>query len=267
MRSLIKISLVLIVYFLSISVNGEHENLQIHYIGHATVLIENQNLNLLTDPFFGDQILWGLKRKTPPAIEVTQLPRIDIVLISHTHPDHYDLDAIKKLSNKPTVVIPWRRGGALKKIGFPTIELCPWETYNQNGVKIIAVPAKHMWGHCLGYIIEIQGTTIYFTGDTKFFTDLDRLSEYKIDVMLLPYGGTPVVGSIWTTGQAAEVVNQIHPKVFIPIHWGTFNRWWTKKEPETPEMFCNIVNELSSEIRGVILQVGEKLTFDSKKRP
>lgn len=265
MRYLIKVSLVFIASFLLDSANGRCENLQIHYIGHATVLIESQNTNLLTDPFFGDHILWDLERKTPPATEVTQLPRIDIVLISHTHSDHYDLDTIKKLSNKPTVVMPWGRGGALEKLGFPTIELCPWETYSQDGFQIIAVPAKHMWGHCLGYIIKMQGTTIYFTGDTKRFKGLDRLSEYKIDIMLLPYGGTPVVGSIWTTRQAAEVVSQIHPKIFIPIHWGTFKRWWTKKEPETPETFCNIVKELSSEIRGVILQVGEKLTFDSKE--
>lgn len=251
----------MIALLLSVSANGEGENLQIQYIGHATVLIESQNTNILTDPFFGDHILWGLKRRIPPAMDVSCLPRIDIVLISHTHPDHYDLDAIKKLPNRPAVVMPWGRGGELKKLGFSTIELRPWETYSQEGFKITAVPARHMWGHSLGYVIEMDGTTIYFTGDTKCFKGLDRLSEYKIDVMLLPYGGTPLVGSIWTTREAACVVSRINPRIFIPIHWGTFRRWWTKKEPEPPGAFCNMVKELSAQTRGVILQVGEKLTL------
>lgn len=251
----------LIVFSLIVGLDVVSSNvfaLQITYIGHSTVLIEASGMNILTDPFFGNQILGGLKRHIPPAYQVQKLPPIDLVLISHTHPDHFDLEAINKLTNKPNIVIPWARKKDLKGLDFTIIELEPWETYNQEKIRITAIPAKHMYGHCLGYIIEIEGCKIYFTGDTKLFPELFRLKDKKIDIMLLPFGGYPGVGSIWTTIQAIEAIKIVQPKIFVPIHWGTFKRWWTTKEPESPEILIEMAEKEAPDSRGKILNIGEK---------
>lgn len=258
MKRLKRLYLILIIFIISSLTCGAIEPVQLYYIGHATVLIEGAGVKILTDPFFDDHIFWIKKRRIPPAIDVVDLPQVDIVLVSHIHPDHCDVKAIKKLSGKPIIIVPWGRGKKLRKEGFYVVELKPGEIVQQEGVTITAVPAKHLWGHCLGYIIDIHGTKIYFTGDTKLFKGFDRLKEYGIDVMLLPYGGTPVFGSIWTTKKAAQAVFQIRPQICIPIHWGTFKKWWTPKEPASPEKFRSIVNKYAPDIRCIILEVGEK---------
>ncbi|MFH1259713.1 MAG: MBL fold metallo-hydrolase [Elusimicrobiota bacterium] len=235
------------------------------FIGHATVLIEGQEINLLTDPFWGNQILGKVKRLIPPAVKVSELPRIDLILISHTHPDHYDLQAIEEIGikDKPIVIMPWGRGMQLKNLGYTVIELRAGQIYRQGKTTITAVTAKHMYGHCLGYLIEIDGKKIYFTGDTKFFSGLAQLKKEKIDLMMLPYDGYQIMGSVWTIGQALEAVKEVHPRLVIPIHWGTFNRWYTKKQAEPPEVFCNMIEKSAPEIRSLVLQPGENMDLDS----
>ncbi len=272
----ILVSFVLFFSSLQLSFAKETAKPQLTFIGHATVLIEGRDINLLTDPFFGNQILGKVKRLIPPAIEVRQLPRIDVVLISHTHPDHFDLEAIKKLTGQPVVILPCGRAKDLKNLDFVCVELRSGQSYRlsrgltfaatqpiKGKVTITAVTAKHMYGHCLGYIIEIDGKKIYFTGDTKLFAGLERLKEEKIDLMLLPYDGYPVMGSVWTINQAVIAVTQVHPRTVIPIHWGTFNRWWTKKQAEPPEVFCEMIKKSAPEISSLVLQTGESLNLDS----
>lgn len=129
-----------------------------------------------------------------PAVLPPDLKKIDFELISHTHPDHYNVTDIQKLPGHPTIIMPWCRGKQLKQLGFQVIELRPWASYESSGLKITATPAPHMWGHCLGYVIEIDGKKIYFTGDTKLFKSMNRIHEMGIDLMLLPYGGYPMLG-------------------------------------------------------------------------
>lgn len=79
------------------------------FVGHATVLIEGTETTLLTDPFFKPKMLW-LKRRVPAAFSPAEIPPLDAVLISHTHPDHFDTDALEKLSPRPVIIMPWGRG-------------------------------------------------------------------------------------------------------------------------------------------------------------
>lgn len=229
------------------------------YIGHATILIESNGARILTDPFFGNIILGGLKRQISPACKVEELPAINMVLVSHTHPDHFDKGAIASLKGNPKVIMPWGRGKELKEFGVTVIELKPWQMYKGEKIIITAIPAKHMAGHCLGYLIEFEHKKIYYTGDTKYFSGLERLEEQQIDIMLLPYGGNSLLGSIWTTEEASQAVKIVNPKVFIPIHWGTFKRWWTSKEPESPEEFLQIVKKRAPSIQGKVLRIGERI--------
>ncbi|MFH1283336.1 MAG: MBL fold metallo-hydrolase [bacterium] len=256
-RQIIILPLIIISFYKLVYASDlDLHKIKITYIGHATTVIEYRNRLILTDPFFKDK-LFLQKRKILPALFVEELPKIDIILISHTHPDHFDLSAIKALKNKPIVVMPWNRGKELKNAGFTVVELEPYRCYTYNQYTITAVPAKHMFGNCLGYIISTPDAVIYFPGDTDLFKGIDKLKDYKIDVMLMPFAGTPIVGSIWTSRRAVKVVEMLKPKTVIPIHWGTFVRLWTPKEPPTPYAFSADMKEQIPECSCAILQVGE----------
>lgn len=226
------------------------------FIGHATVLVEGRGATLLTDPFFKSKMLW-LKRRVPPARTPGELPPVDAVLISHTHPDHFDPDAIKALKPRPVLVMPWGRGQRLRKQGFEVVDLKPGESWTCKNVKITAVKARHNAWHNLGYLIEMDGKTLYFTGDTKLFCELEDLAAKSIDVMLMPYGGTPVIGNIWTLPQAVRAVVAVKPKVCVPIHRDTFTHWLTGRPSAPPERFQARLEREAPGTRCVILNPGE----------
>lgn len=276
------ISILVIVNFGIVNFAFAEEKSRLTYIGHATVLIESGEVNILTDPFWGDHIFGGLKRQIPAGMKITELPRIDLILISHAHPDHYDVEAIKEIgkgkgrgkenrehqiiNHRPIVILPWGRGKQLRKLGFPVVELRPWQSYKvensrDHSLQITAIPARHMWGHCLGYVVEIDGVKIYFTGDTKMFSGIERLNGQKIDLMLLPYDGYPVLGSVWTMEQAVKAVAMIQPKVCIPIHWGTFKTWYSFTTPPPPQTFAQMVEQTSPSVRCLVLKTGEMISF------
>lgn len=233
----------------------------ITFVGHATVLFQGSSATVLTDPFWADSILWGVTRSLAPAIPLSQLPSVDVVLVSHTHPDHFDSKAIQALNPKPIVVMPWGRGRSLKKKGFTVVDLEPWETWEHKGVKITAVPARHNAWHNLGYVVEMDGRKIYFTGDTKLFDDLSRLKEERIDLMLMPYGGTPVVGNIWSLPQAAEAVARVQPRFCMPIHWETMRSWLTGRPPTQPEIFFDQARAGAPDTRFLKVLPGESIAF------
>jgi L-ascorbate metabolism protein UlaG (beta-lactamase superfamily) len=245
--------------------SAETAPLTLTMVGNATVLIEGA-ARLLTDPFFGETILWGLKRAVPPAFPAPACPPPDLVLVSHTHPDHYRVKDIRSFPGAPTVVMPWERGRALRRSGLRVVELRPGQVTEQNGVRVTAVRARHMWGHCLGYLIEMDGRRLYFSGDTKLFPELSRLADPPVDVMMIPFGGTAVVGSVWTPAQAARAVATVRPRVLIPVHWDGIRSWWRKKSKETPEAFLTRVRVAAPATEGRILRAGESYSFPEAAR-
>jgi L-ascorbate metabolism protein UlaG (beta-lactamase superfamily) len=247
--------------FLSIAVHSHvAERPRLSFIGHATVLLEGTEATLLTDPFFKPKMLW-LRRRVLPSRTPAELPPVDVVLISHTHPDHFDPDAIRALTPRPVLVMPWGRGRRLRKQGFTVVDLKPGESWNCKNVKITAVKARHNAWHNVGYLIEMDGTKTYFTGDSKLFNGLKNLAGENIDFMLMPYAGTPVIGNIWTLRQAARAVSWVKPKAVVPIHMETFGHWITGKPSVGPEVFQNLLGTVTPETVCRLLRPGESLTM------
>ncbi len=163
---------------------------RITWIGHATVLIEIDGVRLLTDPFLRDRL--GPLRRHGPMPDLDAIGRVDAVLLSHAHPDHFDRASLRRLPGRPLIIVPRGLGRAVERSGFDAVEMLPDELTAVGSVGIRAVPARHgRWPRhpsaaTLGFLVE-GGSSVYFAGDTSLFLGLSRLAG-RVDLALLPIG-------------------------------------------------------------------------------
>ena len=182
--------------------------LRITHINHATMLIQIDGVNILTDPIWSERasfIPWmGPKRIRAPGVDIEDLPRIDLILISHNHYDHLDLATLRHLSesHKPTIIVGLGVEQLLASSGFGSVvELDWWQVYDAlpNGLKVVFVPARHgsgrgffdhdktLWG---GFVITSTAGNVYFAGDTgygDFFGDISKRFG-PLRLAILPIG-------------------------------------------------------------------------------
>ena len=159
--------------------------LRLTFINHATVLIQCEGLNIITDPVFSRRVspvsFAGPRRYRPAGLTAASLPSIDAILISHTHYDHLDLRSLKTLCKRdnPLVLAPMNIGAIINPVTQrPTVELSWWDTHDlENNTRVSLVPARHwtsrklgdqnkcLWG---GYVIRFASGSVYFAGDTGY---------------------------------------------------------------------------------------------------
>ena len=190
---------------------GSAASVHITWIGHATTLIQNETFNVLTDPIFSLRAsplsFAGPKRVRPPALELTTLPKIHAILISHNHYDHLDLASLRQLENRdhPVFIVPLGNAPLLRNAGLTqVVELDWWQEWRpesslEGTPKVTLVPVQHwsargiwdrndaLWG---GFMIEISQKKIYFGGDTGYGPHFQFTRERlgAPDVALLPIG-------------------------------------------------------------------------------
>jgi len=164
----------------------EGNNIRVSMIGHATVLIQTQGMNLITDPVYAEKAgplgLMGPKRVVAPGVKFENLPKIDAILLSHNHYDHMDIVALKAIvaRDKAMIITPLGNDVILKRQGINSnIVVLDW---HQNypispDINIILTPAEHwssrygmdknraLWG---GFIVQSSGGYAYFAGDTGY---------------------------------------------------------------------------------------------------
>lgn len=215
------------------------------FINHATVLIQFQDLTILTDPVFSDYIgpfsLLSCNRFQDPGMSLERIPKIDLVLISHNHYDHLDLPSIRQIQKRdhPLFVVPLKNGTLLKEAGVEKcIELDWWESYLFNPKhKISLTPAQHwsarglfdanraLWG---GFVLENDFIKLFFAGDTGYASHFREIFQRfgAMDVALLPIG---CYQPRWFMQEAhmdpAEAVTahlDLQSSMSIGIHFGTF---------------------------------------------
>lgn len=175
----------------------------------------------------------------------------DIIFITHDHYDHYSEEDIDKVINENTViVIPEELLTKVLKKGInknAIITVKPNQKYMVQGIKFETVPAyntnktfhpkENGW---VGYVIEINETKYYIAGDTDI---TEENKKVKCDVAFVPVGGTYTMDF----KEAAQLVNQIQPKVAVPIHYGSVVG--TKQDAE------EFIKLLHTNIKGVILMI------------
>jgi L-ascorbate metabolism protein UlaG (beta-lactamase superfamily) len=245
---------------------------EVGFIGHATVRIDLAGIRILTDPFLRTR-LGPLERHGPPPDAVRDLD-VDLVLISHGHPDHFDVASLGALPGSPTVVVPRGLGArARRALAGDVIEVEAGDRLEVGGITVEAVPASH-WispgaprAQPVGYVVD-GGPRIYFAGDTGRFAGLDRVVA-KVDVALLP---------VWTWGphrgpghlgpkSAAQALTAAGPTVAIPIHWGTLyprrlHRVWSAPLHEPGDRFAEHASQLAPETTVRVLRPGEHTVIE-----
>ena len=226
----------------------------IFFIGTATTLIRYAGFTILTDPNFlhkGEQIRLelGLRatRKTDPAMNIEDLPPLDLVVLSHMHEVHFDRVAERDLTKTLPIVTTPHAARTLQKKGFVAAEgLKTWQTRTfvkgDTALRVTSTPGRHAPGllsrllpPVMGSVLEFEsaaGATLlrmYITGDTLVFKDLkDIPARYPgIDLALLHLGGTRVVGVMVTMDgkQGVEALKIIAPTIAIPIHYNDYTRF------------------------------------------
>ncbi len=187
--------------------------LVITFLGHATLYFEFDGKVIHIDPWsrFADY---------------STLPKADLILITHEHRDHFDIDAIEAVRNKDTEIVLTQKCAAK----LPGIVMVNGDQKTIKGFPIHAVPAyniKHMRkenqpyhpkGEGNGYVISLGDKNVYIAGDTENIPEMKSLNG-KIDIaflpMNLPYTMTPEM--------TADAARMISPKILYPYHFGKTN--------------------------------------------
>tara|TARA_B100001971_G_scaffold215193_1_gene260028 strand:- start:118405 stop:119418 length:1014 start_codon:yes stop_codon:yes gene_type:complete len=214
------------------------------FINHSTFLIQINGLNILTDPVYSlrtSPVQWaGPKRVREPGVPFKKLPKIDVVIISHNHYDHMDLDTLKKLEKKfsPLVLAPLGDKKLLEGIGLKNVkELDWWEEIKVNEHKFTYVPSQHFSGRGLfdrmkslwgGYVLETKGKRLYFAGDTGYSKHFSEIYEKlgAMDFSLIPIGA---YAPRWfmkdmhvNPDDAVKAHLDLKSNYSIGMHYGTF---------------------------------------------
>ncbi len=211
------------------------------WIGHSTVLINFYGIKILTDPVFGNCVgvslgigTAGPKRYIAPALQIKNLPPIDVVLLSHAHMDHMDLPSLGRLDARLTITA----GNTADILGSSeNVAELSWGEHTLYRAKagellVEAFEVKH-WGQRWpsekergynGYVLRREGKAILFGGDTaqtKLFAELRSKGPFEAAIM--PIGAyQPWIRSHCTPEQAVEMANATGAKYIIPVHHQTF---------------------------------------------
>jgi L-ascorbate metabolism protein UlaG (beta-lactamase superfamily) len=219
-------------------------DLKAWWIGHATVLVQMADRWILTDPNFSPHVGMLVHRKIAPGVDLDALPEIDCVLISHAHLDHLDTPSLRRIGEQAAVIAPPGAATALPRIPFRKIApLLAWESIEQDGMRITAVPVRHgdaRYGFDAiyrrnahtGYVVEYAGLTVFFAGDTAYdehyFKEIGQRFP-KIDLALIPVGPSgnrlfrPFTRSVHSSpAEALRIFDEVGARWMIPIHFGTF---------------------------------------------
>jgi N-acyl-phosphatidylethanolamine-hydrolysing phospholipase D len=253
----------------------------IAWIGHATFLIKLGNTTIITDPLFSKNtgpLIFGPKRYVDPAIKLEDVPKTDLILISHSHYDHLDASAIRNFPHKDAkVLLPLKLSKYFKR--YKDVNELDWydEIQVNKDVKVTLLSAVHwskrslwdtnktLWG---SFLIEYKGKKILFACDTGYGNIYKKLGEKygPIDITLINIGAynfypmMPVKDkSIYHTNpeEALQIGKDLNSKKVVGMHWGTVV---LSLEPimEPPKRFKDSAKDYGySKDDAVIFKIGE----------
>lgn len=220
--------------------------------GHVTFLIQLGGINIMTDPVWAMQM--GFERRlSEPGLQLSELPEIDVVLISHSHFDHLHYPSIKKLPGHPVYFVPKGLKKQLEKKGLTRVEeLSWWESIDYEGIKFTFIPSRHwtrrtltdlnqsLWG---GWMLEGCEKTLYFVGDTGYHDEFNEIAnKFSIDYVMMPIGSYEpewfMNSQHITPEEAVNIYLELGANYFIPMHYDAF-----RLADDTPREALDRLNE------------------------
>ncbi len=255
--------------------------LSITFINHATFLIQLGKLNILTDPIYTERAspvsFAGPRRVRKPGVKFEDLPRVDVVIISHNHYDHFDNETIKMLLKRdnPLFLVGLGNDALLKDLGVKKFKALDWrERTRVNGIEFTFLKCQHwsargifdrnkmLWG---SFALSDGNRKIYFAGDTGYGKFLKELGERfdGFDVSLLPIGAYEPRWFMKTQHMNPEEAVQAHldlrSKFSIGMHFGTFQL--TDEGVYQPLEDLKISKEKQRVTNFIVPEFGETITF------
>jgi N-acyl-phosphatidylethanolamine-hydrolysing phospholipase D len=209
-------------------------------LGHASLWIRLQQQNIVTDPVFEDSIAIFIKRHTPFPIPLNELPKFQVVLISHGHYDHLDRASIKRLGTGPLYLTPLGYKDWFEEVlpGARVIELDWFDSYAYQGITYRLLPAQHwtkrslfdtnrrLWG---SWLMEAGGRKVFFAGDSGYFRGYSEFGKKfgPIDAVLMPVG---LYEPRWfmkdhhmNPQEVIQAAREMGARFIIPQQWGVFD--------------------------------------------
>lgn len=215
------------------------------FIGHSSFLIRLPNLTILTDPVFSERcspVSWaGPKRARPPGRRFHDLPKIDLLLLSHNHYDHMDFPSLRAIRRRddPAVVTPLGNARHLAKVGLHRVTELDWwgSTQLADGTGVTVTPARHfsarsLWdrGHSLwgGFMVNVGQHRLFFAGDSGHGTHWAEIGARlgSPDLALIPIGAYDprhIMAAVHVNPAEAVAAHiAMGARQSIGMHFGTF---------------------------------------------
>jgi len=215
------------------------------WIGHATLLIQLDGLNILTDPHFSERAspigFAGPRRLNPPGVAFEALPPIDVVVISHDHYDHLDRPTVERLAatHNPLFLVPLGLKAWFASIGIDRVrELDWWDHQSVGAVMFTLTPVQHwcartpfdtnrrLWG---GWALAGRERRVFFGGDTGYYEGFSeigaRLGPFDLALVSISAYEPPAIMRLThtTPEEALRVYTDVRARTFVAMHWGTFD--------------------------------------------
>lgn len=271
--------------------NPEHwadDELNMAWIGHSTVLINLLGKWVLTDPVFSERVginffgtTLGPARFTLPALALDDIPKLDIVLLSHAHMDHMDVPTLAALAEKfprdIDVVTAHRTADVIEHLAWKSLKEMDWqEELVVQDVAIRALPVQHFgwrlpWerdrskgyfktGRAYNaYLLERGGKKIVFGGDTAFTESFRALHDERVDVAIMPVGAyNPWKSVHCDPEEALAMADQMNARYFVPIHCYTFKQGVA---PVSEPLKWLVTSAPNYNTRLGLVQIGQTLTL------
>ena len=228
-----------------VALRENHGDPSVTWIGHSTLLVQLDEVNVLTDPQWSARASpvagAGPGRISAPGLDFDALPPVHVVVISHDHYDHLDARTVRRLAERhhPRFVVPLGLKAWLAALGIHDVEeLDWWQSLAVRGLTFTCVPAQHFSGRTLtdqnrrlwsGWTIAGRARRMFFSGDTGYYPVFkeigERLGPFDLAAVAIGAYRPPHImkPSHTTPEEALRIFADVRGRHFVGIHWGTFD--------------------------------------------